>query len=157
MSNDPIRAGKTGAILSRRRFLAATGAALLALAGGAALVVRGPRGLIAAIWDRAFGPFAMDGNERERLIGDTLAFLHEAGASAASERLLGAGYSLLSLPGARGFVPEGMRFKIEQYERQTVTYFLLNTDYLAKGGMPRSRVSYAGPKLACQSPWAEFG
>jgi hypothetical protein len=97
----------------------------------------------------------MEAKDRERLVSDALASVRSAGASNFSIRLLGAGYYLVNMPGMRRLIPDNNRFKVEQFERQIVTFFLLSTDYLSNLDRPGERVSYLGLVPGCISPWAK--
>jgi|GEM_PF-2478374 len=149
--------------LSRRTMLRAFAVGAVAGIGSVALSVRGPNGLIDNILNRGIGPFSMTPADKKQLHEQTRAYLSSEGAKDLSVRIMAAGYAALNFPYVRHLLPEDSQFKIEQLERQVVTFFLLSTDYLtvADGKFEDAaqadiEVSYTGYNGICTIPWAKI-
>ena len=143
--------------LSRRSLiLGASGFCAAALLGGGALL-RGPDKVIAEIIRRHLGPLAMPDAALASFIADARSMAADAGASARSIRVLSACYPLLNVPGVRGVLGDRLRFKVEQFERQVVTHFLLTTNYLRLANREQQEVRFEGLPAVCENPFARTG
>lgn len=139
-------------LLSRRAWLLAAGALSLA-AGSDALLTGGIR-IIRTIVQRAVGPVSMSGADWRAFEAGALANVQAQGASASSIIMLSLAYGPIRLLGH--WLPAAQRFKVEQFERQVLTFFLLTTDYLEQRHTPGAIVTFLGEPPACANPWARF-
>jgi hypothetical protein len=149
--------------LSRRAIIGLSAGAVVAAIGGGAVLLRGPNGLIVDILKRGIGRFRMSPEDKETLLAETLSYVKSLGAKELSIRIMGAGYAAVNFPFVRHFLPDDGAFKLEQFERQVITFFLLATDYLAVAGDDPDEaerenvlVSYVGTTGACSMPWAQI-
>ena len=149
--------------LSRRNMLRAFAVGAITGIGGVSLTMRGANGLFDDILKRSIGRFEMNPADRDKLRDETSAYVKALGAKNLSIRIMGAGYAALNFPFVRHLLPEDGLFKVEQFERQVVTFFLLSTDYLAIVGDHPDKtlsadklVSFVGYTGICIDPWAQF-
>jgi hypothetical protein len=139
---------------SRRRFIqAATGAWIVAAAGGNyALAMRDISGVVGAILDRRLGPFVMAPEARAGAIARALEDVRAVGASETSAWALNILYPLIWAAEA---LPEPLAQRIEKFERQVVTSFLMSTTYLQLADPATEAVAF-DPAPALCSPFARL-
>lgn len=138
--------------MNRRQFLtfsaSTAGVMVLGSLAGAAVVFEDSYTYIPALIREFIGDFRMDPIQQQGFID---AFAQDYGA----EKLV----AVIGLHRIRARTGLGVAYtdhKLEQFERQLMTAFLVSSDYLRQSERSNPQLSFSGYKLPCSNPYARF-
>lgn len=141
--------------MSRRALLFGSVAGFAASAGGAAvLAVYDDSDLVRSSLRRMLGEFRMpqaDMNAFTSLFRATW-----AGLDGAKGPLMRGVEALGATDLAARYGPSSISRRVETYERELLTLFIVTTDYLRVADPRRENVSFTGLVKACTNPFARF-